>query len=511
MSVSVALIPLGVYVLPMLLFFFMGLDVLLRNPVKTEHRLVSLTIACYFLMFLEEYVRHLLPLSYSPALAALWFSPVGIAIPGLGFHFLIKYTGIDKRMPRRIYPWIFYLPLLMIPVTLFAGKSYIASQVFYQEGLWKQPLYNGAYYAAMCSSLLISTLSLVFLLAVSRRMPEQAKRPGFRLLVLSTAVTIAWAAVFGFTSFSAAIPPYPYLYAGLIYCFILRLAMVKHEFLYDEARQYEKLFAMNPAAALVLDESGHIRRANPCARDLFSQVSLEQAPLHRIADERLLDLIRSKQPLKGLEVTLSNGLEPIVALMDGDYLMLDNEPHVLLIIRDVTLEKEREKQITFLAYHDPLTNLPNRRYFYEELTAALAKAQAGNRPLLVIIIDMDNFKEINDTWGHQAGDAVLSHIARALEQWIAPGDMAARLGGDEFVLFLHSPAQALAPVRVIQELEALLADARLQHGPASLYVHASIGASLYPADGEDADALISSADRNMYHMKNGRKENLNIG
>jgi len=129
----------------------------------------------------------------------------------------------------------------------------------------------------------------------------------------------------------------------------------------------------------------------------------------------------------------------------------------------------------------------------------------------VIIIDMDNFKEINDTWGHQAGDAVLSHIARALEQWIAPGDMAARLGGDEFVLFLHSPAQALAPVRVIQELEALLADARLQHGPASLYVHASIGASLYPADGEDADALISSADRNMYHMKNGRKENLNIG
>jgi len=350
-------------VLPMLLFFFMGLDVLLRNPVKTEHRLVSLTIACYFLMFLEEYVRHLLPLSYSPALAALWFSPVGIAIPGLGFHFLIKYTGIDKRMPRRIYPWIFYLPLLMIPVTLFAGKSYIASQVFYQEGLWKQPLYNGAYYAALCSSLLISTLSLVFLLAVGRRMPEQAKRPGFRLLVLSTAVTIAWAAVFGFTSFSAAIPPYPYLYAGLIYCFILRLAMVKHEFLYDEARQYEKLFAMNPAAALVLDESGHIRRANPCARDLFSQVSLEQAPLHRIADERLLDLIRSKQPLKGLEVTLSNGLEPIVALMDGDYLMLDNEPHVLLIIRDVTLEKEREKQITFLAYHDPLTNLPNRRFF----------------------------------------------------------------------------------------------------------------------------------------------------
>lgn len=509
MSVSEALIPLGVYVLPLLLFFFMGLDVLLRNPGKIEHRLVSLTIGCYFLLFLEEYVRHLLPLAYSPVLAAYWFAPVGIAIPGLGFHFLIKYTGMDKRMPRRIYPWIFYLPLLMIPITLIGGKSYIASQVFTQEGLWKQPLYNTAYYIALCSSLLISTVSLMFLIVVSRRRPELARRPNFRTLILSTGVTLAWATFFGFLHPHTLLPPYPYLYAGLIYCFFLRLAMVKHNFLNDPVRQYEKLFALNPAAALVLDHTARIRRANPCAQELFSQIPLEQTLFERIADSHLLALIQAKKPLKGLETVLTNGGESIVALIDGDYLMYDNEPHVLLIIRDITREKERERQITFLAYHDSLTNLPNRRYFYQELPVALARAQAAARPLLVIILDLDNFKEINDTWGHQVGDAVLCHMGRLLEQWMAPGDMAARLGGDEFVLFLQSPAHALAPHRVVQELGVYLAAAQLEHGPATLPIQASIGVSLFPADGEDADALISSADRNMYQMKHGRKVNLN--
>lgn len=509
MSVPEVLIPLGVYVLPLLLFFFMGLDVLLRNPGKTEHRLVSLTIGCYFLLFLEEYIRHLLPLAYSPLLAAYWFAPVGIAIPGLGFHFLIKYTGMDKRLPRRIYPWIFYLPLIMIPVTWIAGKSYIASQVFYQEGVWKQPLYNTAYYAALCTSLLISTLSLIFLIAVSRRRPELAARPNFRMLVLSTKVTLAWAALFGFLHPHTLLPPYPYLYAGLIYCFFLRLAMVKHDFLDDQARQYEQLFALNPAAALVLDDTARIRRANPCAQELFSRISLEQAPFERIADRHLLTLIQAKEPLKGLETMLMNGDESIAALIDGDYFMYDNEPHVLLIIRDITREKEREKQITFLAYHDSLTNLPNRRYFYQELPIALKRAQAAAQPLLVIIIDLDDFKEINDTRGHQVGDAVLCHMSRLLEQWIAPGDMAARLGGDEFVLFLQSPTQALAPRRVMEELAAYLADAQLEQGTVPLRIRASIGASLFPFDGEDADTLISSADRNMYQMKHSRKANQN--
>ena len=111
MSTSEVRVFLFAYLLPILFFVYMGADVMLRNSRKTEHRLLCITAGIYILLFVEEYIRHQLPISYSPTLVALWFSNVGILMPGLGFHFLAKFSGIDKRMPRYLYPTIFYLPL----------------------------------------------------------------------------------------------------------------------------------------------------------------------------------------------------------------------------------------------------------------------------------------------------------------------------------------------------------------------------------------------------------------
>lgn len=98
------------YIVPICFLVHIGLEVLLRNPKKTEHRLASLITACYLLLFVEESVRFLLPIEYSAGLSVLWFSCVGLAIPGLGFHFLTKFAGFDKRMPKLLYPYIFYIP-----------------------------------------------------------------------------------------------------------------------------------------------------------------------------------------------------------------------------------------------------------------------------------------------------------------------------------------------------------------------------------------------------------------
>jgi hypothetical protein len=149
LSLSEVLLPFCVYLLPMLFLFYMGVDILLRNPRKAEHRLVSLTIACYFLLFMEEYIRYQLPMSYSPKLAAVWFASVGMTVPGLSIHFIAKFVGLDKRMSKWLYPYVFHLPLLMIPVNILCGQKLISAQDFLVTGPWKLPVYNTAYYTAL--------------------------------------------------------------------------------------------------------------------------------------------------------------------------------------------------------------------------------------------------------------------------------------------------------------------------------------------------------------------------
>src|SRR5690554_6787838 len=107
MGLTEVIIPLFTHFVPILFFVCMGIDVLQRNTKKVEHRLLSLITLCFMLLFAEEYVRHQLPIEYSPILAAVWFSSVGILIPGLGFHLFIKFARLDQKMPRYIYPYIF--------------------------------------------------------------------------------------------------------------------------------------------------------------------------------------------------------------------------------------------------------------------------------------------------------------------------------------------------------------------------------------------------------------------
>ncbi|WMT40982.1 hypothetical protein RE628_28630 [Paenibacillus sp. D2_2] len=158
MNIKDALILLFTHGLPILFFAYMATDVLLRNKRKVEHILLSLICLCYLLLFAEEYVRHQVPLEYSPILSAVWLSSTGILIPGFGAHFLIKLTHLDQKMPRVIYPYVFYLPLLFVVINLATGADLISSQQFYEQGMWKLPVYNTGYYIAMTSSVVMDLL-----------------------------------------------------------------------------------------------------------------------------------------------------------------------------------------------------------------------------------------------------------------------------------------------------------------------------------------------------------------
>ncbi len=170
------------------------------------------------------------------------------------------------------------------------------------------------------------------------------------------------------------------------------------------------------------------------------------------------------------------------------------------IFSDITLMKQRFEQLEHLAHYDALTQLPNRLLLRDRLEQGMAQTRRARSLMAVCYLDLDDFKPVNDLYGHDAGDALLVEFARLLKASIRAGDTAARLGGDEFVVLLvdvDSAEQARQAVERI--IEAVTVPIRL--GDIEVRISVSIGVALFPSDGDSAETLINIADRAMYRSK----------
>jgi diguanylate cyclase (GGDEF)-like protein/PAS domain S-box-containing protein len=168
-------------------------------------------------------------------------------------------------------------------------------------------------------------------------------------------------------------------------------------------------------------------------------------------------------------------------------------------LRDITAQKQAEEALRESAYRDSLTQLPNRLLFMEHLEGALKRARRDGHVAGLIFIDVDNFKQINDTFGHQVGDDVLQQVVQRLRQALRDNDTLARFGGDEFVAIVEV-AQRSALILVTDNLLKHLR-APFTAAGRELFITASIGVSSYPSDGTDASELLRNADRAMYSAK----------
>ncbi|TJY41845.1 EAL domain-containing protein [Cohnella pontilimi] len=169
-------------------------------------------------------------------------------------------------------------------------------------------------------------------------------------------------------------------------------------------------------------------------------------------------------------------------------------------VADITEKKESEARIIELAYHDALTGLPNRVLFQERLEKALERVQRRPGKLAVFMIDLDRFKFVNDTLGHQAGDKLLQQVADRLRVVVAEKGTIARLGGDEFIVLLPRLNREEEATELAASLLRNL-DRPFELEGQQIYVAASVGTSLYPDHGADSDTLIRYADLAMYHAK----------
>jgi diguanylate cyclase (GGDEF)-like protein/PAS domain S-box-containing protein len=174
--------------------------------------------------------------------------------------------------------------------------------------------------------------------------------------------------------------------------------------------------------------------------------------------------------------------------------------HFVATGKDVSERMQAQERMQHMAQHDALTELPNRMLFLDRLKQALARARWHKRLVAVLFVDLDRFKTINDTLGHDVGDRLLQALAERFTASVREGDTVARFGGDEFVMLLDDVASEKDIGVVAQKvLDALTPPFRIDGQ--SLYVTASIGVSLYPNDGEDSGTLLKNADIAMYRAK----------
>ncbi|MEB8711478.1 EAL domain-containing protein, partial [Bacillus cereus] len=177
---------------------------------------------------------------------------------------------------------------------------------------------------------------------------------------------------------------------------------------------------------------------------------------------------------------------------------------VYLMIKDITESKQQQEQINFLAYHDTLTELANRRAFHQHLEQAIARAKISKKPFAVMFLDLDRFKVINDTLGHRVGDLLLIAVAKRLERIATSNMKLARLAGDEFTILIENYKKKPDVQKIADRIVAAMNEPfeiENQH----LQISPSIGIAIYPEAGEDALSILQHADMAMYEAKNKGK------
>ena len=176
------------------------------------------------------------------------------------------------------------------------------------------------------------------------------------------------------------------------------------------------------------------------------------------------------------------------------------ERMILLAIEDITERKKYEEKIQQMAFYDSLTGLPNRKLFSDRLGIVLAQAKRNKKKVGIVMLDLDNFKDVNDTLGHDVGDILLKAVAERLSGTLRKSDTVARFGGDEFVLIFPDMKVIEEAIQVVQKIidrfnKPFLIDTH------QLVVTTSIGIAVYPNDGMDEEILMKNADIAMYQAK----------
>lgn len=292
------------------------------------------------------------------------------------------------------------------------------------------------------------------------------------------------------------------------------LALVVEQYRQSEELQLASLIFGNSSEAMtVTDANGHILAVNPAFTKVtgyrFSEVkglktSILSSDLHdKSFYQKMWQTLSDTGAWQGeiWNKKKTGELYPEWLTINTVY-NKEGKPHRrVALFSDLSVQKESEKLIWQQANLDPLTSLPNRNMFLDLLSSAMCEADFSGLPVALLFIDLDRFKDVNDTLGHHQGDDLLKQVAERITNCVRQSDVVARLGGDEFTVILKQVSNAQSPERVASDIIHALSSTYTMDGNEVNYISASIGISLYPNDAQDVQSLLKNADQAMYTAK----------
>lgn len=280
-----------------------------------------------------------------------------------------------------------------------------------------------------------------------------------------------------------------------------------------DTRMFGAILVASPDPIYVLDLEGRFVFANKATADLFALKREEIIgkstfdlgfPFAADFERHLKKVIADQSTYRGKFVhTFASGQGERFEYVLAPVLDADNKTEATVCIsRDITKQALAEELVWHNAHHDLLTGLPNRRLFLDRLDQEVKHAKRGSLPLSVLFMDLDGFKDVNDSFGHEVGDRLLVEVAERLRQCVRDEDTVARLGGDEFTVILAGVQERKDVVLVAQTIfDALVVP--FQIAPQPVQISISIGISFYPQDAFTPVALLEAADQAMYKAKHG--------
>lgn len=499
-----SLLPLLVYILPLFAMLKMSIDIFTRNPRNIENRLLTLVFCAYASLFLAEYVRHELPIDYSPVIVNFWFANSGLLLVSFFLHFVLKFTGFSRHFRFPYFPMLCYLPVIPIFITIIFRTNFLNSSDFEQVGIFYYPVYNINYIVTLTCSLIFFIIILPLLIYSLNGAPQQ-KRSIMKILIATSVLVLIWTIAFGYFDYKSIFPPYSYIYVGLFLAIALRISMYKYQFIESPEIWMSTLFRMNPLAMFIVNRDGFIQMANPSAHALLNKKKLRNQYIFQFVPKSLRkDALQTFKTSFETKTSLENVHMQIIAkgsqhkhvMLNGGFITMNFEETMILIIHNIHDMKKTQLLNQHLAYTDSLTGLPNRRLFMEYLESKIHNKEQ----ISLIVIDLDDFKRINDHYGHQIGDKLLRHFASLLQQQTRITGTVARVGGDEFYACIVYEELG----EILEWIDHLLATIKhrpLQTNKGAIYVYCSIGFSLYPLYATNMNQLIQQADKAMYRNK----------
>ncbi|WP_088102363.1 sensor domain-containing diguanylate cyclase [Halalkalibacter urbisdiaboli] len=502
--------------LPFLFMFAMACEVYFRSRRNRLHRLTATLLLFLSIIFLSEFLIKLVPQQ-----EAYYFTLVlkyinAFILMTLSIYFFKTISKVEVPCWFNIF---FLLPLINIFLLLWPNLFFFTLQetavgnienlstpfLLVILGFTLYTFYWNLYFLIKgYRKIRYSTTSIQF----QKRLQYIVKGCVLTIIAISISLPVIYIGE-RFGAHLSFLSPY----GTLIFAYTLRHSMIHYDWLASSGHRYELLFKMSSNGIVLLDKEGRMIDANPAFCEIVEQKKADLYMKNFIdfllseKNNDFLDLLKASFkdaiPMKEELYLLTANGQTVVLDMVSDYIDIEDTKHAYLMLRDITSQKQYEEKLKYLAYHDPLTGLGNRTFFYEKINELLLDIEQTNSVLAVFLVDLDKFKWINDTYGHAAGDSVLQHIAKQIRLSLPKQAFAARMGGDEFAMAIPQPDDS----QIVSIVEKLLNNLRvpININGTDFSISGSIGISIALKDGRDVDTLLNHSDKAMYEAKNKGK------